>query len=267
MSQKPEQGVPAHAPRAVSDGLYWLIAAGAGFLAGGILAQVSVLVWAAATGNATDGRLAHLQSLASPPEGLVLCELVGLWVGLLCAAGLASRLRGTRHFARDMGLAIRLWPDIPLGIVTGAALQFIVIPELYVPLARYIPHFTRQFSRPAKRIAGASQHGSALLVLFLFVAVLAPIVEEIFFRGLLMRSLERLSSPAGKIASSVVPVIGSAILFGLAHYELLQLLGLVVVGLVLAWFALKTGRLGPGIITHMTFNAIALAATAHLLSG
>ncbi len=270
---EPRQGepgiseVPARAPRAVGDGFFWLITAGVGFIVGGILAQAGVLIWAAGTGNVTSARLAHLESLASPPEGLMLCNLVGLWIGLLCAAGLASRLRGTRRFARDMGLSIKLWPDIPAGIVAGAALQFVFIPLLYAPLERYIPHFRRQFSRPAERIAGASQHGTALLLLFLFVAVLAPIVEEIFFRGLLMRSLVRLSSHTGRFASSAVPIVGSAVLFGLAHGEPLQLLGLVIVGLALAAMALRTGRLGPGIITHMTFNAIAVVVTVHLYAG
>jgi membrane protease YdiL (CAAX protease family) len=52
-----------------------------------------------------------------------------------------------------------------------------------------------------------------------------------------------------------VATIGSAVAFGLAHFELLQLAALILFGLVLALLAERTGRLGPGIVAHATFNA------------
>ena len=70
-----------------------------------------------------------------------------------------------------------------------------------------------------------------------------------FFRGLLQRSLARRFGP-------VVAIAGSAVLFGLAHFELLQLPALILFGVVLAVLAHWTGRLGPGIVAHATFNAV-----------
>jgi membrane protease YdiL (CAAX protease family) len=65
---------------------------------------------------------------------------------------------------------------------------------------------------------------------------------------LLQRSLARRFGP-------VVAVLGSAVAFGLAHFELLQLAALILFGVVLALLAERTGRLGPGIVAHATFNA------------
>jgi membrane protease YdiL (CAAX protease family) len=85
-------------------------------------------------------------------------------------------------------------------------------------------------------------------VLFVFLVIGAPVVEELFFRGLLLRSLDRrFGTPAA--------VIGSALVFGLVHYELLQLPALILFGIVLAVLAERTGRLGPGIAAHAAFNA------------
>ena len=76
----------------------------------------------------------------------------------------------------------------------------------------------------------------------------APVIEELFFRGLLFRSLRRRFGPWPAI-------VGSAVVFGLAHFELLQLPALIAFGLVLGFMAEKSGRLGPGIVAHAAFNA------------
>jgi membrane protease YdiL (CAAX protease family) len=66
---------------------------------------------------------------------------------------------------------------------------------------------------------------------------------------LLLRSLARWLGP-------IPGVIGSALVFGLAHFEPLQLAALVLFGLILGVLAHKTGRLGPGIVAHAAFNAV-----------
>jgi membrane protease YdiL (CAAX protease family) len=85
-------------------------------------------------------------------------------------------------------------------------------------------------------------------ILFLFLAIGAPIVEELFFRGLLMRAIDHRYG-------AVAAVAGSSVVFGLAHFEPLQLPALILFGIVLAILAQRSGRLGPGIIAHATFNA------------
>ncbi len=76
----------------------------------------------------------------------------------------------------------------------------------------------------------------------------APIVEELFFRGLVLRSLERRFG-------TVWAVVGSSAIFAATHFEPLQFIALFVFGLVAALLAVRTGRLGPSMFAHLAFNA------------
>ena len=57
-------------------------------------------------------------------------------------------------------------------------------------------------------------------------------------------------------STPAVAVATSSVAFGLAHFEALQLPALILFGLVLGVLAQRTGRLGPGIVAHATFNAV-----------
>ena len=57
-------------------------------------------------------------------------------------------------------------------------------------------------------------------------------------------------------------IAGSALVFGLSHFELYQLPALVVFGVILGVLAVRTGRLGPGIWAHGVFNLVAVIAVA-----
>jgi membrane protease YdiL (CAAX protease family) len=50
-------------------------------------------------------------------------------------------------------------------------------------------------------------------------------------------------------------LIVSAVLFALAHFQVLQFPGLVLFGMVAGYLAQRSGRLGPAIFAHMGFNA------------
>jgi membrane protease YdiL (CAAX protease family) len=85
--------------------------------------------------------------------------------------------------------------------------------------------------------------------LFLF-AVIAPVVEELTFRGAgqsLLRFLGRRQS---------ILLIGIA--FGVAHGLLEALLVLVPFGIALAWLRDRTNSVVPGMLVHAFFNASAL---------
>ena len=80
------------------------------------------------------------------------------------------------------------------------------------------------------------------------VVFVAPVVEELFYRGLVLRSLEKRRWPRWAV------VVGSAALFAAMHFQVLQFPGLFVFGVVLALMTLITGRLGPAIWAHAGFN-------------
>ncbi|MHB1853573.1 MAG: CPBP family intramembrane glutamic endopeptidase, partial [Acidimicrobiales bacterium] len=127
-----------------------------------------------------------------------------------------------------------------LGLVVVAAYQASGVSQKTI----------NNLGQPAQTITGLA-HGWGDVVLVLVVVVGAPVVEELFFRGLLLRSLQ------ARIGS-VGAVIVSGLLFGLAHFEPLQLPVLALFGVVLGVLALRTGRLGPGICAHAAFNSLAV---------
>ena len=57
-------------------------------------------------------------------------------------------------------------------------------------------------------------------------------------------------------------VIVTGVLFGLAHDEGLQLLGLAVFGIILSLVSYRTGRLGMNMVAHASFNLVAVVASA-----
>ena len=95
-------------------------------------------------------------------------------------------------------------------------------------------------------------HAGAFAANLVLFAVVAPIVEELTFRGLgqsLLRFLGRMPS-----------IALTGIAFGLAHGLLEALIVLVPFGIALAWLRDRTRSIYPGMVVHGLFNGIALAA-------
>lgn len=88
------------------------------------------------------------------------------------------------------------------------------------------------------------------LRLILIVSLLAGVCEEVFFRGFVLRGYERLGQRKA--------IVISALLFGMFHYNLYNLLGATVLGLVFGILVLATNSLYTGIIGHMVNNALAI---------
>jgi membrane protease YdiL (CAAX protease family) len=182
------------------------------------------------------------------PLAVTISALVGLWIGLVGGVVFASRTRGSGSLAEDFGLRLRRPWDVPLGVVAGLVSQYALVPLLYLPFEQIDRTLRHRLETPAKRDTAAAHGGLQITLLFLFLSIGAPLIEELFFRGLLMRAIDRRYG-------TVAAVAGSAVVFGLAHFELLQLPALILFGVVLAILAKRTGRLGPGIVAHATFNA------------
>jgi membrane protease YdiL (CAAX protease family) len=186
----------------------------------------------------------------------VLSTLLGLWGGFAGAAVLASRLRGTKRLTVDLGIRFR-WIDA-LGIPVGVASQF-AIALLYIPIKPHVHDFTQRFGAPAQRLTGSS-HGIGYTAIVVATVIGAPFFEELFFRGVLLRALARLFGRWGRWVGPTLAIVISGILFGLAHGESLQLLGLAAFGVILGIVSYRTGRLGMNIVAHASFNAVALSA-------
>ena len=247
------------APATRADGWIWLIYALLGLIAGQLVASILALVVAAATGHSS--QLTTVARSASPPEWYIVATLCGLWVGFGGAPWLASATRGTRNFCRDVGLRFR-WADL-LGIPIGVACQFLVVAA-YLPFRHVIHDFTQRMNGPSQKLTGGS-HGAGFVLIALLTVVGAPFFEELFFRGLLLRSLARLFGDAGRWVGPALAVVVTGVVFGAIHAEGLQFYGLALVGVVLSFLAYRTGRLGMSMLTHASFNLVAVLTIAHWL--
>jgi membrane protease YdiL (CAAX protease family) len=218
--------------------------AAAGLVVGNLATALAVVVLVA-TGAIDSSNTADL-SIA-----WVALLQVPLWVGLLGVPLWASRTKGD-GVVEDFGLRAT-WSDVPLGLVAGLVTQVILIPILYIPLFHLFDIDQDKVSEVARDLTDKAHGTTGVVLLVLIVVIGAPIVEELFFRGLVLRSIENRFG-------TTWAVIGSGVVFGLVHFEAIQLPALVLFGLVLGYLAVRTGRLGAGIVAHMAFNAWTVVA-------
>lgn len=183
------------------------------------------------------------------PLGTIALLQVPFYGAMVGTAVWATSRKG-RGPVTDLGVRAR-WVDIPLGIVVGIVVQLSIV-LLYVPLFWWTDIDRNDIDKPARELSDKA-HGAGVLLLILIVVIAAPIVEEIFFRGLLLRALER------RVGTPLAVVLSAAV-FGATHFQALQFPALFVFGLVAGALFVRTGRLGPGIVAHLAFNATAVYA-------
>jgi membrane protease YdiL (CAAX protease family) len=204
-----------------------------------------------ATGRAADDDL---------PLGLTLLATSGLWAAFIAVPLVVTHRKG-RGAVEDLGLRAR-WIDLPVGLVIGAVAQ-VALLLLYAPIFVLFDKSQSDLDAPARELGDLVDGPVSAVLLLVLVVVGAPIAEEIFYRGLVLRSLIKRGLPGG------LSVVLTALIFAATHIQdlatwLLLLPGLVFAGLVFGTLALRTGRLGTSIAAHMGFNlvtAIALLAS------
>lgn len=83
----------------------------------------------------------------------------------------------------------------------------------------------------------------------LYTCIVAPVTEELLYRGFVLKNLSRVSQHFG--------IIASAALFGLAHENLAQFLLAMPVGIFMARIVIRHNSLIPSILVHIGVNTIA----------
>jgi uncharacterized protein len=160
--------------------------------------------------------------------------------------------------------SIPLWPLVgvvrPLGrhlrIGVGLGLLAIVASTLIVSL---LVALSGSEATPEQVLTGGLMETPLQLTLAVIAAVvLAPLAEELLFRGLLHRGLRR--------RLRIVPATAlSSVLFAVVHVDValsqpLALVGLTLVGVVLAIAYERTGSLVVPIVIHAVHNAVTITA-------
>jgi membrane protease YdiL (CAAX protease family) len=172
---------------------------------------------------------------------------VGLWFGFVGVPWFVARVKGN-GLRRDFGIYRERW-DRLRGLAVGIGTQLAVLPLLYLPILWLTHTDDSELERAARELTDRATDPLGILVLVAIVGIGAPIAEEILYRGLVFRSIERRFGTCPGI-------VGSGVLFGVSHFQLLQLPGLTVFGCILAYLTHRTGRLVPAIYAHVAFNMV-----------
>ena len=86
---------------------------------------------------------------------------------------------------------------------------------------------------------------------YFVVGLLAPLAEELVFRGAILRALLRWNS------KSWLAIIISAIFFSAAHMNPAQIPHTLLVGILLGWLYYRTNSIVPGVVYHWVNNTVA----------
>lgn len=164
----------------------------------------------------------------------------------------ATRRWGSGRPLRDAGVVPR-WSDLGWGPVTWLAAVGVQVVVVAIVIGVDIP-----ISNNTEGISELSADRAYVIATVVTAVVAAPVVEEIVFRGLVMRSLLGRGAP-------VVAVAGQGMLFGIAHVDPVRgtgNIGLVMalsgVGCAFGGAAYLLRRTGPTIVAHAIFNGVVM---------
>ena len=91
---------------------------------------------------------------------------------------------------------------------------------------------------------------TAFILYLIAMTILPAVLEEFFFRGVLMTAFRRFGDTAALFIS--------ALLFALAHANLLQSISAFVMGLVLGYFVMRSGSIWTGVLIHFANNLLSV---------
>jgi membrane protease YdiL (CAAX protease family) len=191
-----------------------------------------------------------LGTLLGGGELAVVLALAGQYAGHLLVLWGLSRSR------EDLGFNVLGSDARYLG--AGLLLQ-LGLAILFLPLSNLLLPEGDSAQEVSNAIAGLETI-PARLIAVLTAVVVAPVTEELTFRGVLLKVFEKRGRRFTIVITSLVFAVFH--MLGLPGDQFLQAAAIVVptifiVGVVLAWMTFRTGRLGPAIFIHSGFNLLA----------
>lgn len=189
--------------------------------------------------------------LTALPLWALLLQSPPLWIGFI-AAPLWGSFRYGAGPVRDFALKVRRSDVLPAA-AAGVFAQLVLVPAVSWPFIKMAGASSDELSESARLLADKAETPWGVAMLVVVVVIGAPLAEELFFRGLLLGAI-------AKRWSMTAAVVGSAAVFGATHFNPLLFPALATAGLVFALLVVRTGRLGPAVIAHMTFNATTVVA-------
>jgi membrane protease YdiL (CAAX protease family) len=178
-----------------------------------------------------------------------------LWLGFVGVPIWAAATKGA-GWVHDFRARWR-WDGVGVAAVVGVAAQLILVPLVSLPMLWLTGTDVEDLGRPARELGDKATSPGAVLLLLVVVGIGAPLAEELFFRGLVLRAAE-------KRFGTTWAVVGSSVAFGATHFQFLQFPALTAAGFVFAWLVVRSDNLWSGVVGHMTFNLVTVVTLVWL---
>jgi uncharacterized protein len=209
-----------------------------------VVAGLAIGIVASTVAVAVALGVGDFDSLDDAPMWVFALLQLPLWLGLAGVPVYAARVKG-RGLVEDFGARMRP-RDVPIGLAIGVVAQLVVVPLVSWPLLWLLDEDAEELERRAREVTDRAE-GAGIVLLVLVLVVGAPLVEELFYRGLTLRVIARRFGPVAAVA-------GSSVLFAVTHFHLLGLPALVAFGVIAGILVVRSGRLGPAVWAHAGFN-------------
>lgn len=198
------------------------------------------------------GALAAVSAFIEGDELVLVLALAGQYVGHLVVLWLIAR----RKDNPDLGFAVQGRDVFYLGI--GLLLQ-LALAVLFLPLSSFLFPDGDSAQQVGSALSGL-ETTTARVAAMVTAVVIAPVTEELIFRGVLVKTQEHRSPRMTMVVTALV--FAAFHLLGLDPSRMLEAAAVVLpqlflVGLLLAWVTLRSKRLGPAIFIHSGFNLLA----------
>jgi len=178
-------------------------------------------------------------------RGILNFILVGLGDVLLYFAIIFIFLKSIRRPFSDLGFVKTSRGFLLLGFIAGVL--------LFVGVGLLGNFLTKLFGTPAPQsfaiaVKGANYTWEFILLTFLG-GVVAPIKEEMFFRGLIY-------PPLRQVLGRGKGILLTGLFFASLHLEIIRFLPLFIGGVVLTWLYERSSSIWPAIVAHGTWNIL-----------
>jgi hypothetical protein len=151
-------------------------------------------------------------------------------------------------WAEGFGLNKNFWLAILLGTVAGIVAVPVMLKLQGLSAALLESLTIHPHEQAAVEILRTTEGWPSRLFAAIATIVIAPLGEEVLFRGILYPWIKRMGFPR-------LALWGTAVLFGTIHFNLAALVPLTLLAMVLIWLYEYTGNLLASITTHCLFNA------------
>ncbi len=195
-------------------------------------------------------------------------------IGSLAALGWpAARGVSREQLRNELGWTGGRGAGVELAAAVGCYAMAIPLVVLAVSLTGILAGFAGQSlqlntapAHPAAEWIAEGTWGQRIQILVL-ACVVAPIVEEIAFRGLLYRHLRDATRTMRRGGSVLLSAVVSSVLFALLHPQgLLAVPALTAIALALTFMREWRGTLVPSIVAHGLNNAVVMAVLLTVLA-